>query len=191
MLLSTDSVVEQALADEIEAQEATDILAQVSVGRSREASSADIFQIVRKSERFCNDIATLNEYVKAYFANVHPLLPVLHKEAFLKLYRLYGLKALADNIGTINDGSTLDGRAVGLICAVLALGSLSLVETRNKIEEDDNSLSTPELPHFGEALGFYGICLRLLSYTHDTLETMITYLLMVLLSGFEHSLTEK
>ena len=181
MLSSADSIVAQALADQIEAQEAIDELAQVSVSRSREASSSDIFQIVRKSERFCNDITTLNEYVKAYFANVHPLLPVLHKEAFLKLYRLYGLKALADNIGTINDGSTLDGRAVGLICAVLALGSLSLVETRNKIEEDDSSQSTPELPHFGEALGFYGICLRLLSYTHDTLETMITYLLMVLL----------
>jgi hypothetical protein len=171
--------VEQALADQITAQEATDTLAKISISRSREASSSDIFQIIRKRERFCNEIAILNEYVKAYFANVHPLLPILHKEAFLKLYRLYGLKALADNIRTISDGSTLEGRAVGLICAVLALGSLSLVETRNKMEEDDSSPSTPELPHFGEALGFYGICLRLLAYTHDTLETMITYLLMV------------
>ena len=90
--------MEQALADQNTAQEATDALAQVSVGRGREVSSSDIFQIVRKRERFCNDMTTLNEYVKAYFANVHPLLPVLHKEAFLKLYRLYGLKALADNI---------------------------------------------------------------------------------------------
>lgn len=179
------------MADQVAAHEATDALSQVFVGRSRETSSSDIFQSVRRRERFCNDMATLNEYIKAYFASVHPLLPVLHKEAFLKLYRLYGLKALADNVRTISDGSTLEGRAVGLICAVLALGSLTLVETRNKMEEDDSSPSTPELPHFGEALGFYGICLRLLAYTHDTLETMMTHLLMVFWSGFEHSLIRK
>src|SRR5438046_1993561 len=131
------------MADQVAAHEANNTLAQVFVGRSREASSSDIFQTVRMRERFSNDIATLNEYVKAYFASVHPLLPVLHKEAFLKLYRLYGLKALAANVRTISDGSTLEGRAVGLICAVLALGSLSLVETRNKMEEDDSSQSTP------------------------------------------------
>lgn len=173
-------IVQQALAERDAALESSDALAQLSVNLDREASCSDIFQIVRSGEQYCNDMTVLNEYVKAYFANVHPLLPVLHKEAFLRLYRLYGLKALPDNIRTITDGSTRDGRAVGLICSVLALGSLSLVETRDKLEDGNNGQSISEFPHFGEALGFYGLCLRLLAYTHDTIETMITYLLMVL-----------
>jgi len=139
----------------------------------------DVFQVVRNRERSCSDITQLNEYMKAYFANIHPLLPVLHKEAFLRLYRLYGLRALADNVRTIVDASTREGRAVSLICSVLALGALSLVETRNTSESEIGSQVSAHLPNFGEALGFYGNCLRLLSYTHDTVETMITYLLMV------------
>lgn len=170
-------IVELSLADQNASYKAADAFVEHSVG-SRQDGSSDIFQIVRKWERFCNDTTVLNEYVKAYFTNVHPLIPFLHKEAFLKLYRRYGLKALANNIETIPDGATLDGRAVGLICAVLALGSLSLVETQKKLEEDPDQ-SAPELPHFGEALGFYGICVRLLAYTHDTIETMMTHLLMV------------
>jgi hypothetical protein len=130
----------------------------------------------------------LNEYIKAYFANVHPLLPVLHKEAFYRLYRLYGLKAKTSEARRIVDASTRDGRAVALICGVLALGALSLVETRNPTEEaneghvngsqDKGNQSAP-IRHFDEALGFYSVCLRLLTYKHDTLETMIVYLFMV------------
>lgn len=135
---------------------------------------------MRSRERLCSDITQLNEYMKAYFANIHPLLPILHKEAFLKLYRLYGLKVQADNIRTIMDASTREGRAVSLICSVLALGALSLVETRNESGIDTSVPLLVQFPNFGEALGFYGACLRLLAYTHDTIETMITYLLMVL-----------
>ena len=125
-----------------------------------------------------------------YFINVHPFLPILHKKAFLKLYRLYDLKALTDNF-RISDGSTLDDRAVDLICVALALGSLSLVEIRKKMKEDDTSEFTQQPPHFEEVLEFYEHCLRLLAYTHDTLETMIMYFLMVLQSGFEHLLMKK
>jgi hypothetical protein len=109
--------------------------------------------------------------VKAYFANVHPLVPILHKEAFLRLYKLYAIKALPDHWETITDGSSRDGRAVSLIGSVLALGALSLAETREN-EKGKNPA------HFGEAMEFYTICMKLLSYTHDTIETMMAYLLM-------------
>jgi hypothetical protein len=178
-LIPSTLTVHQALAEQDATDETSDALAQLSESLDREGSCSDIFQTVRIGERSCNDMTVLNEYVTSYFANVHPLLPVLHKEAFLRLYRLYGLKALADNIRTVSDASTRDGRAVGLICSVLALGSLSLVETRNRLQDGENDEPVSDIPHFGEALGFYGSCLRLMAYTHDTAETMITYLLMV------------
>lgn len=141
----------------------------------------DLFQQISLGERLCNDILICNEYVKAYFANIHPLAPILHKEAFLRLYRMYGPKAVALNARTVNDGSSREGRAVGMICAVLALGALSVVDTRSKVEGQDQDRSELfMLPNFGEALGFYKCCLRLMAYTHDTIETMITYILMVL-----------
>jgi hypothetical protein len=118
--------------------------------------------------------------MKAYFDNVHPLVPVLHQEAFLNLYKQHGLKALADEVGTITDASTLDGRAVTLICSVLALGAMSLVEPDFAFQTSGSKAQPSQLPHFGEALGFYLTCLRLLQYSHDTIETMIAYLLMVL-----------
>jgi hypothetical protein len=179
-LIPSALTVHQALAEQDAANETSDALAQLSESLDREGSCLDIFQTLRIRERSCSDMTVLNEYVTAYFANVHPLLPVLHKEAFLRLYRLYGLKSLADNIRTVSDASSHDGRAVGLICSVLALGSLSLVETRNGLQDGENDESVSDIPHFGEALGFYGSCLRLMAYTHDTVETMITYLLMVL-----------
>jgi hypothetical protein len=67
---------------------------------------------------------------------------------------------------------------VALICSVLALGALTL--------KDDGNLQPPgspkeglQLSRFGLAFGFYSTCLRLSAYTHDTLETMLTYLFMV------------
>jgi hypothetical protein len=142
---------------------------------SSEATRQDIFQGVRSGERRCNDIETANLYIKAYFENIHPLVPVLHQEAFVNLYRSYGDKALADEVKTITDASTRDGRAVTLICSVLALGALSLVNPRERVQ----TAASHQLQHFGEALGFYVTCLRLLAYTHDTIETMIACLLMV------------
>ena len=171
-------VVEHALAEQQPLRES-------SQHPSEELGCQDIIQNVRNRERLCNDVAQLNEYLKAYFANVHPLLPVLHKEGFFKLYRMYGLKALGDNVRNVMDASTRDGRAVSLICAVLALGALSLVETREATETPVESSTITQLPHFGEALGFYGTCLRLLSYTHDTIESMLAYLLMVILPAFD------
>jgi hypothetical protein len=180
--------VEQALAEQMVSEATSDALAQVTVGINRESGSRDVFQAIRSREVPCNDMTELNEYIKAYFANVHPLLPVLHKEAFYRLYRLYGLQAKTSEARRIVDASTRDGRAVALICGVLALGALSLVETRNPTEEaneghvngsqDKGNQSAP-IRHFDEALGFYSVCLRLLTYKHDTLETMIVYLFMV------------
>jgi len=93
---------------------------------------------------------------------------------------MYANKAVGANVHMIHDGSSRDGKAVGLICAVLALGALSIVETRSRQEgQDENRSELYMLPHFGEALGFYKSCIRLMGYTHDTIETMITYLLMV------------
>src|SRR5271169_1306885 len=140
----------------------SDALAQVTVGINRESGSRDVFQAIRSREAPCNDMTELNEYIKAYFANVHPLLPVLHKEAFYRLYRLYGLKAKTTEARHILDASTRDGRAVALICGVLALGALSLVETRNTTTEANGSQTNPSqstgnhsgpIRHFDEALG--------------------------------------
>ena len=180
--------MEQALAEQMVSEATSDALAQVTVGINRESGSRDVFQAIRSREAPCNDMTELNEYVKAYFANVHPLLPVLHKEAFYRLYRMYGLKAKTTEARYIVDASTRDGRAVALICGVLALGALSLVETRNPTQEangghskqaQDKGNNSAPIRHFDEALGFYSICLRLLTYKHDTLETMMVYLFMV------------
>jgi hypothetical protein len=183
--------VEQALAEQLVSEATSDALAQVTVAINRDSGSRDVFQAIRSREVPCNDMTELNEYIKAYFANVHPLLPVLHKEAFYRLYRLYGLKAKTNEARYIVDASTRDGRAVALICGVLALGALSLVETRNSASETNGNQTNPgqnagnhdgPIHHFDEALGFYSICLRLLTYKHDTLETMMVYLFMVALS---------
>jgi len=149
----------------------TDMVTDKSIIQTRDANINDIFQSARASAKQTFNVSQLNDYVKAYFANVHPLLPVLHKEAFLRLYRLYAIKALPDHWETIADGSSRDGRAVSLISSVLALGALSLTETRTAEKG-----KTPA--HFGEAMEFYTICLKILSYTHDTLETMMAFLLM-------------
>ena len=92
----------------------SDALAQVTVGINRESGSRDVFQAIRSREVPCNDMAELNEYIKAYFANVHPLLPVLHKEAFYRLYRLYGLKAKT------NEGVDAMGRGEAIAAQVIA-----------------------------------------------------------------------
>ena len=151
--------------------------------RVRELGDQDfpnLFQQVSIGDRLCTDILICNEYINAYFANIHPLAPILHKEAFLRLYKMYVNKAVGVNVQMIHDGSSRDGKSVGLICAVLALGALSVVESRSGQEfQDENRSELCMLPHFGEALGFYKSCIRLMGYTHDTIETMITYLLMV------------
>ena len=123
----------------------------------------------------------LNEYLQAYFNNVHPLVPILHKAAFLSLYKIYAPRAIADRIREIPDASTPEGRAVGLICAVLALGAMSLVETKIDPvkEESANGVDKIRLQHYGEAMGFYKICCQLTTYAYDALETMLTFLLMV------------
>jgi hypothetical protein len=163
------------------AKKGLDPESQASIKESEEANFKDVFQVFRNRGLDCNEQTQLNEYVKAYFANVHPLLPVLHKDAFLALYRLHGVKATAQNIKEGLDASSLDGQAVSLICSVLALGALSLVETRDYSQLREGKPDLARLPHFGEAMGFYGTCVRLLSYTHDTIETMIAFLLMVTL----------
>jgi hypothetical protein len=163
---------------------------EASLKKSEQANRNDVLQDFRHRGVPCNEQTQLNEYVKAYFANVHPLIPVLHKDAFLALYRLHGHKAPANQINIRLDASNEEGQVVSLICAVLALGALSLVETRDYSQQrDDRTESDLErLPHFGEAMGFYGVCMRILSYTHDTLETMIAFLLMVNFSSFAQNL---
>jgi len=171
-VLLLTSLVTAALSESPSQADQTDAVTDKSIIKTRDANINDIFQSARTSAKKTFNVSQLNDYVKAYFANVHPLLPVLHKEAFLRLYRLYAIKALPDHWETITDGSSRDGRAVSLISSVLALGALSLTETRTAEKEK----TTPA--HFGEAMEFYTICLKILSYTHDTLETMMTFLLM-------------
>jgi hypothetical protein len=180
MIMLLTSSVEIAMEEQMTTEATSDVLAQVDVGMSRESRTKDVFQDMRSRE------VLVNEYARAYFGNVHPLLPVLHKEAFYRLYRLYGLEARSDKAQHIKDASTREGRAVTLICGVLALGALSLVETRRTSDQVDESKENENgrIRHFHEALGFYGVCLRLLTYKHDTLETMIVYLFMVMASRF-------
>lgn len=174
---------------ELQTDKKIDHESQASIKKSEEANRQDVLQGFRQRGLECNEQTQLNEYVKAYFANVHPLLPVLHKDAFLALYRLHGNKAPASQIDNGLDASTADGQVVSLICAVLALGALSLVETRNFSQQRAEAPDLARLPHFGEAMGFYAVCVRILSYTHDTLETMITFLLMVSFSRLCTGLT--
>ena len=139
------------------------------------------FQFARHWDKRCTDMAQLNEYMNAYFSNIHPLIPILHREAFFALYRTYALNVVADPVHEIAEASGRAGRAVSLICAVGALGAMSLAETPDILsreESDEQNLS--DSPHYGKALGFYGICLRLMFYTHNSIETMMTYLLMVI-----------
>jgi hypothetical protein len=174
-------LVDQRIA-ELQPTKGLDRESEASIKKSQKASFHDVLQGFRYRGVECNEQTQLNEYVKAYFANVHPLLPVLHKDAFLALYRLHGHKAPANQIDIRLDASNADGQVVSLICAVLALGALSLVETRDYSQLREGGTDLARLPHLGEAMGFYGACVRVLSYAHDTLETMIAFLLMVTFS---------
>ena len=146
--------------------------------RVQDVLSLDHLQV---EKRYCNDLKRLNDYVQAYFSNVHPLVPVLHRGAFMQLYCIYAPRAIEDRVREICDASSREGRAVCLICSVLALGAMSLVETRADPikQEAEGELENANLPHYGEAMGFYGTCLRLMVYTQDAVEPMIAYLLMV------------
>lgn len=148
-----------------------------SVVKSNEVNREDIFQGVRKCERYCNDIDLANQCLASYFMNMHPLIPVLHQEAFYKLYRLYCHKVLADQANHVLDASTREGRAVTLICSVLALGALSLNAVDDNQQRGNHTEGSQS--YFGLGLGFYVTCMRLLAYSHDTVETMMAYLFMV------------
>jgi hypothetical protein len=161
---------------------------QVAVVKSSEANRQDIFHGVRSYERRCNDMRVSNQCLNAYFQNLHPVMPVLHREAFNCLYRLYGRKALADQAKYIIDASTREGRAVALICSVLALGAISL-STVEDSREAGSPTEGADLSHFGLGLGFYVTSLRLLAYTHDTIETMLAYLFMVRISTMSQNLS--
>ena len=149
-----------------------------SVKESSDARKRDVFQGVRAYECRCNDIRLANKCVDAFFENVHPLIPVLHKEAFYSLYRLYSEKALHSQAKNIQDASSREGRAVALICSVLALGALTLNSDEN-LQPPGSPSNGPQLSRFGLAFGFYSTCLRLSAYTHDTIETMLAFLFMV------------
>jgi hypothetical protein len=150
------------------------------VVQSGKARQQEVFHGVRSHERFCTDSSQADHCLTAYFENVHPMIPVLHREAFYGLYHLYRDKVLLVNTTaarSIRDASTLGGRAVTLICSVLALGALTL-----RIDErqgSDGHIDGSALTNFGLGLGFYATCSRLLAYTHDNMETMLSYLFMV------------
>jgi len=148
-----------------------------SVQESNEIGRREVFQGLRSCELRCNDLDLANACLKAYFINVHPVIPVLHRDAFYGLYQLYGGKALYKQAITIRDGSTKEGRAVSLICSVLALGSLTLKDS--DVQYLGNPIDSSQQTLFGLGLGFYGTSLRLCSYTHDSIETMFTYFFMV------------
>jgi len=148
-----------------------------SVQESNEIGRREVFQGLRSCELRCNDINLANACLSAYFRHVHPVIPVLHRDAFYGLYQLYGEKALYKQALMIRDGSTKEGRAVSLICAVLALGALTLDEV--DILRLGNPIDGSEQSLFGLGLGFYGTSLRLSAYTHDSIETMFTYFFMV------------
>jgi hypothetical protein len=136
---------------------------------------------IQVEERYCTDLSILNGYLEAYFINVHPLVPVLHKAAFLNLYKVYAPGAILDKVREIKDASSREGRAVGLICSVLALGAMSLVKPITDIvkQEKEDAMSRSRVEHYGEAMGFYKICGQLTVYAFDSFETMLTFLLMV------------
>ena len=148
-----------------------------SVHESNEIGRREVFQGLRSCELRCNDVNLANACLNAYFDNVHPVIPVLHRDAFCSLYQLYGEKALYKPALTIRDGSTKEGRAVSLICSVLALGALTLKD--GDVQRLGNPIDGSQLSLFGLGLGFYGTSLRLSAYTHDSIETMFTYFFMV------------
>ena len=143
----------------------------------------DVLSAVTKEAPFreykmpCVDMTQLHTYVRAYFANVHPLLPVLHQEAFLRMYRTWAKDALGDGIQSIEDAGR-PGRAVCLIWSVAALGALSLVETRDRESCTENHSASSYSAHLQEALGLYRQCLKLLIHTRETIESMLAYLLV-------------
>jgi hypothetical protein len=152
--------------------------------QSNEVRREDVFQRVRAYEGVCKDIETANQCFKAYFEHVHPLIPVLHPDAFDTLYKLFSKKALIAHQAksvqakSIRDATSPEGRAVPLICSVLALGALTLPE--DVILPPTGAPSDgPKSRAFGLALGFYTTCIRLLSYTHDNFESMLAYFFMV------------
>jgi len=145
-----------------------------SVVQSGKARQQEVFHGVRSHERSCRDVDQANDCLTAYFENVHPFIPVLHREAFYGLYRLYCHRVPTSAARSIRDASTLEGRAVTLICSVLALGALTLA-----VDEKEESNDGSALANFGLGLGFYATCSRLSAYTHDNVETMLTYFFMV------------
>ena len=148
-----------------------------SVVQSGKARQQEVFHGVRSCERRCKDVNQADECLNAYFENVHPLIPVLHREAFYGLYRLYGHYVPAISAKNIHDASTLEGRAVTLICSVLALGALTLSVDEKRA--DYSKIEGAVLANFGLGLGFYSTCTRLAAYTHDNIETMLAYFFMV------------
>ena len=148
-----------------------------SVQESNEIGRREVFQGLRACELRCNDMNLANACLSAYFDNVHPVIPLLHRDAFYSLYQIYGEKALYKAAHVIGDGSTKEGRAVSLICSVLALGALTLEE--NDVARLGNAIDGSQQSLFGLGLGFYGTSSRLTAYTHDSIETMFTYFFMV------------
>lgn len=148
---------------------------QESVEQSSEARRREVFQRVRSCELPCNNINLANDCLTAYFRNVHPLVPILHRGAFYSLYNLYSNKALSKNSINIRDASSREGRAVTLICSVLALGALTL--NKKNLQEPGSLIDGSQV---SLGFGFYGTCVRLCSYSHDTIETMLAYLFMVM-----------
>ena len=148
--------------------------------QSSEARRREVFHLdrVRSSQIPCHDITIANQCLAAYFEKVHPIIPVLHREAFHSLYQLYSQKALAIPAAAILDASSREGRAVMLICSVLALGALAL-KGGEVLEQPGCPIDGSQLSHLGLGLGFYGTCTSLSSYTHDNIETMLTYFFMV------------
>jgi len=148
-----------------------------SVVQSGKARQQEVFHGVRSYELSCNDIIQMSHCLTAYFENVHPFIPVLHREAFYGLYRLHSHKVPAILARSIRDASTIEGRAVMLICSVLALGALTL--TVEEKQEHNGEIDGFALANFGLGLGFYATCSRLSAYTHDNVETMLAYFFMV------------
>jgi hypothetical protein len=159
-----------------------------SVQESNEVGRREVFQGLRSCELRCNDINLANACLNAYFENVHPVIPVLHRDAFFSLYELYGEKALYKQALTIRDGSTKEGRAVSFICSVLALGALTL--KGSDVQRLGNPIDGSQLSLFGLGLGFYGTSLRLSAYTHDSIETMFTFFFMVYNPFFHFPLSD-
>ena len=145
--------------------------------QASQARRQEVFQGVRSCARQCNNIDLADKCLSAYFENVHPIIPVLHREAFYGIYRLYIQRALPSHAKAITDASTRDGRAVMLINSVLALGALTLVVDENTTYT--NGIDGSQHAGFGFGLGFYMTSLRLSAHTHDNIETMLAYFFMV------------